>query len=115
MNPPTLLTPEDLSKYLSIPVATLYGWRRGGIGPPCIKIGKHLRYPSDGLAKWLGTMRDGSFGQRADRPGPGSVNSAGLGRHRLAHLAKAQHLAPADCLQCADIRAWAEDAIEPSS
>jgi hypothetical protein len=26
---------EDLSAYLSIPVPTLYRWRRYGCGPPC--------------------------------------------------------------------------------
>jgi predicted site-specific integrase-resolvase len=38
-----LLTPEEVSKVLQIPVKTLYRWRYHGTGPPAKKVGRHLR------------------------------------------------------------------------
>lgn len=51
--PTTLLNPKALAAYLDIPVATLYDWRRKGIGPPAIRIGKHLRYRLREVEAWL--------------------------------------------------------------
>ncbi len=39
-----LLSPLELAEYLDVPVATLYGWRYHGGGPPGFKVGRHLRY-----------------------------------------------------------------------
>lgn len=39
-----LLTIQDVSNYLGIPVQTLYQWRTKGYGPPGRRIGKHVRY-----------------------------------------------------------------------
>ena len=50
---PRLLTPEEVSEHLRVPVDTLYAWRYRGVGPPALRIGRHLRYPDDGLAWWL--------------------------------------------------------------
>lgn len=48
-----LESPEQLSKRLGIPVATLYGWRHKGVGPPALKIGRHLRYRPEAVERWL--------------------------------------------------------------
>lgn len=49
-----LLTPEEVGPgWLQLPVKTLYQWRYEGKGPPCIKVGKHLRYRRGDVARWL--------------------------------------------------------------
>ncbi|MCU1443680.1 MAG: phage transcriptional regulator, AlpA, partial [Cryobacterium sp.] len=40
-----LLTVQELSDYLGIPVATLYDWRVDHCGPKAVKLGHALRYP----------------------------------------------------------------------
>jgi predicted DNA-binding transcriptional regulator AlpA len=40
-----LLTVQELSDYLGIPVATLYDWRVDHRGPKAVKLGHALRYP----------------------------------------------------------------------
>jgi len=49
----TLLDPKALAAYLDIPIATLYDWRRKGVGPPGIRIGKHVRYRQRDVEAWL--------------------------------------------------------------
>ena len=44
---------EDLSAYLGIPVPTLYRWRRYRCGPPCHRVGRHLRYIPAEVNAWL--------------------------------------------------------------
>lgn len=39
-----LISPDEVSERLQVPVATLYRWRSTNYGPPAIKVGKHLRY-----------------------------------------------------------------------
>lgn len=51
--PDRLLTTRQLADYLSVPVATLYAWRHGGDGPPGFRIGKHLRYRSSDVNRWI--------------------------------------------------------------
>ncbi|MFI7607663.1 helix-turn-helix transcriptional regulator [Micromonospora sp. NPDC049366] len=48
-----LATPEEVSEYLTVPVATLYQWRHRGIGPRASKVGRHLRYRWPDVEKWL--------------------------------------------------------------
>ncbi|MEV1331499.1 helix-turn-helix domain-containing protein [Micromonospora costi] len=49
----SLGTPEEVSAYLGVPVATLYQWRHRGIGPRASKVGRHLRYRWPDVEKWL--------------------------------------------------------------
>jgi excisionase family DNA binding protein len=51
--PPRLLWPGEVSDILGVPVATLYQWRRRSIGPPAIRVGRHLRYRPADLEAWL--------------------------------------------------------------
>jgi excisionase family DNA binding protein len=48
-----LWTPAMLSRYLGIPVATLYQWRQRGDGPPAVRLGKHIRYRPEAVREWL--------------------------------------------------------------
>ena len=44
-------TPQEVSRFLGVPVATLHQWRYLGTGPRAAKVGRHLRYlPADVLA-----------------------------------------------------------------
>lgn len=49
-----LFTPEELSEYLEIPIATLYAWRYRGRGPISFRVGKHLRYRRNDIDQWIG-------------------------------------------------------------
>jgi excisionase family DNA binding protein len=44
---------EDVSKYLRVPVQTLYQWRHRGTGPRAFKVGRHLRYDPAEVRSWL--------------------------------------------------------------
>lgn len=48
-----LLTPEEVSAYLGVPVQTLTTWRSRGTGPTSIKVGRHRRYRRDDVEQWL--------------------------------------------------------------
>lgn len=38
------LTPEDLANRWNVPLATLSQWRWNGLGPPYLRLGKHIAY-----------------------------------------------------------------------
>ena len=48
-----LLTIEELSEYLKVPVPTLYRWRTQGYGPVGRRMGRHLRYREDDVRRWV--------------------------------------------------------------
>jgi excisionase family DNA binding protein len=49
----TWMTPVEVAELLRIPVATLYGWRYRGEGPPAARVGRHLRYRRAGVDAWM--------------------------------------------------------------
>lgn len=49
----TLMTIEDLSDYLGIPVNTLYKWRTKGYGPAGRRVGKYVRYRPEDVDAWV--------------------------------------------------------------
>lgn len=51
--PNPLMTAEEVSAYLVIPVATLYAWRSRGQGPVGHRVGRHLRYRLSDVDAWL--------------------------------------------------------------
>jgi excisionase family DNA binding protein len=53
-----LLSPEDLSEYLGIPVKSIYQWRYRNVGPPAIRVGRHLRWRSEDVQTWLRSQSD---------------------------------------------------------
>ena len=49
-----LLTIDELSTWLQIPKATIYGRRhRGDDMPPCVRIGPALRWDREVVRAWL--------------------------------------------------------------
>ena len=55
-----LLTIEDVSRYVGLPVSTLYSQRhaRIGLGALAIRIGKHLRWRPEDIDAWLDEQAD---------------------------------------------------------
>jgi predicted DNA-binding transcriptional regulator AlpA len=60
----TLLSPEKVAVFLSVPVKTLYQWRYKGVGPRGLRIGRHLRYRPADVEAWLREV-----GERGHRGG----------------------------------------------
>lgn len=53
-----LWTIEDLSRFLKLPIKTLYSWvsqKR----LPCIKLGNRLRFRQKEIEKWLSSKKGG--------------------------------------------------------
>ncbi|TAM70771.1 MAG: DNA-binding protein [Microbacteriaceae bacterium] len=48
-----LLSVEELSDYLGVPVRTLYDWRVDGRGPKALHAGRVLRYPESRVQEWI--------------------------------------------------------------
>lgn len=63
-----LWTPETLSRYLGIPVATLYQWRQRDLGPPAVRLGKHLRYRPEAVRDWLKDLEGPHGAHHPGRP-----------------------------------------------
>jgi excisionase family DNA binding protein len=57
-----LLAPEEVARFLGIPLKTLYQWRYKGVGPRGLRIGRHVRYRPADVDAWLREM-----GERDDR------------------------------------------------
>jgi excisionase family DNA binding protein len=53
-----LLTIEELSAYLRVPVTTLYRWRTRGYGPVGRRMGKHVRYREEDVRAWVDGLDD---------------------------------------------------------
>ncbi|MGX1886261.1 helix-turn-helix transcriptional regulator [Streptomyces sp. NPDC055287] len=57
--PDRYLTPDDLIEMFSLPsTETLYTWRKTGVGPPAIRIGKYLRYDPAAVRAWVESNTD---------------------------------------------------------
>ena len=54
-----LLTTDQLAAYLGVPRSTLYTWRYRGGGPSAIRVGRHLRYRSSEVERWLDLQTHG--------------------------------------------------------
>jgi predicted DNA-binding transcriptional regulator AlpA len=51
--PAELLTPDETSELLRVPVQLLYRWRYERRGPPSFKIGRYVRYRRTDLQTWI--------------------------------------------------------------
>lgn len=51
--PDRYLTPEDLAALLSVPIETVYHWRKRRTGPPGFRIGRHIRYDPAVVRDWI--------------------------------------------------------------
>lgn len=48
-----LLSPQELSELVGVPVGTVYQWNYRKVGPRAIKVGKHVRYRMSDVNAWL--------------------------------------------------------------
>jgi excisionase family DNA binding protein len=56
-----LLTEQDAAELLQVELSTLRRWHREGTGPPCLEIGRQVRYRMAAVERWLtGTIPAGS-------------------------------------------------------
>ena len=55
---PPLLDIRELSKYLGVPVSTIYDGRSRGIGPRAYRFGKHLKFAITDVTEWIEVQRD---------------------------------------------------------
>jgi len=57
----------DVSRYLGVPVATIYQWRVRGEGPPAMRMGKHLRFEPRRVRAWAAAQSEDLDGRRSTR------------------------------------------------
>ena len=57
-DPGRLMTLNEVSDLLGVPVATLYRWRHRGEGPPGYRIGRHVRYRRATIEEWIEARAD---------------------------------------------------------
>ena len=69
-NADEILTIQELSDYLKVPVSTLYKLVREG-SIPSFKVGKHWRFHKDAVDRWIAS-EDGS---QSEQPGEGADDS----------------------------------------
>ena len=61
-----LLSIEELSEYLNVPIRTLYDWRLSGKGPCAVHVGRQLRYFVSDVHDWLSNQREQEPGRSPD-------------------------------------------------
>lgn len=47
-----LWTIDDVAAFLCVTVPTIYQWRHRGDGPPCVRLGRHLRFDPASVRAW---------------------------------------------------------------
>lgn len=57
-----MLSIEELSDYLAVPVRTLYDWRLSGRGPRAVHVGRQLRFLVTDIQAWLEAQREAAPG-----------------------------------------------------
>lgn len=55
-----LISVDELSEYLGIPVRTIYDWRLTGHGPRGLRVGRHLKFAVSDVAIWVDAQRQAS-------------------------------------------------------
>ncbi|WP_371801100.1 helix-turn-helix domain-containing protein [Streptomyces sp. NBC_01732] len=58
--PARYLTPDDLAALFSVPLETVYAWRKKRTGPPGFRIGKHVRYDPVAVRAWTDNLAEHS-------------------------------------------------------
>lgn len=49
----TCMTEQEAGAYLSLAAGTLRNWRKDGVGPAFIKLGRSVRYTTDDLDRYV--------------------------------------------------------------
>ena len=76
-----LLVIQEVVERLKVSKWTLANWRRDGFGPPYVRLkGNDIRYPEDGLHKWIKERTVNSLDEEREggREFPGS-SAGGFG------------------------------------
>jgi excisionase family DNA binding protein len=60
-----LISIDELSDYLGVPVRTIYDWRLSGHGRCAIRVGRHLKYAVSDVREWLAGQRESTPGRTA--------------------------------------------------
>lgn len=47
------MTTEDVAEFFQVPKNTIYAWRSRDVGPPAIKVGRHLRWRREDVEAWV--------------------------------------------------------------
>jgi predicted DNA-binding transcriptional regulator AlpA len=50
---------NDLSAHFGIPLETMRGWRKRGLLPPALKVGKHVRWRRESIEAWIKLNTEG--------------------------------------------------------
>ncbi len=53
-----LLSPQGLADWVDVPLHTVYRWNTDGTGPRRIHAGRHVRYRTSDVEKWLERQSD---------------------------------------------------------
>ena len=56
--PDRYLTPEDIAAMFSVPIETVYHWRKQRTGPPGFRVGRHVRYDPTAVRDWVTQQSD---------------------------------------------------------
>lgn len=51
--PSPFLTVDELAAMLQVTPKTIYAWRQSGVCPPCVRVGKYLRFRRTDVEDWL--------------------------------------------------------------
>jgi excisionase family DNA binding protein len=62
--PSRLWSIRDVAEYLGVPAGTIYQWRVRGEGPPGMRMGKHLRFDPESVARWAHGLEEDGDGRR---------------------------------------------------
>ncbi len=56
--PDHYLAPVEIAALLTVPLETVYAWRKERTGPPGFRIGKHLRYDPEAVRDWITNLAE---------------------------------------------------------
>ena len=62
---PRLLTAKELAATLNVPLWRIYELVDDGKAPPNMRIGKTLRFPDDGVVRWIAEQTSNPADQTA--------------------------------------------------
>lgn len=53
-----LMTAQEVSTHLGIPLQMLYRWRMEKKGPTAVRVGKYLRFTQVSVAEWIAAQTE---------------------------------------------------------
>jgi excisionase family DNA binding protein len=65
MSDPLAWSVDEVAARLGVPKSTIYYWRRKGVGPPAVRVGKYLRFRPADVEEWLAELAKENGGTEA--------------------------------------------------